>query len=244
MTVLDLIKRSMRLLSATNIGDAPTNEEAQDGLVALNGLIDSFFTQRLMKFSTNRTLYNLQSGKQVYLLGPAAVSPDWPGTRPSFIDRAGLILLNSDPSQVLEVPLTVLKTDAEWAAIRAKSITSDIPQQLYYDRGFSAAGAGQVALWPIPTASNQVALYTPAELAVFTALTQTISLPPAYTRVLAYRLAIELAAEFDREPPAAVVAIADEAVASLKRANFTLNILRPDGLRTRGGWDYQIGVER
>lgn len=247
MTVLDLISRSLRLLGALNIGDNPTAAEAQDGLTALNALVDAWATERLMCFTTSRNLYNLAENQQVYQIGP--LGPDWIAPRPEYIDGAGLVLINSDPTQVLEVPLHVLRTDLEWARIRAKGITSTLPTKLYYDRGFSTAGnlgSGNVALWPIPTIANQVALYTPFLISQFTGLTQTISLPPGYNRALPYNLAIELAPEFDREPSDVVVAIALASKESLKRANLQLETLRTDLPRSeRGGrWDYELGIER
>jgi hypothetical protein len=243
MTVLDLIKRSMRLLGALNVGDPPTNEEAQDGLTALNALVEGFATERLLMFTSTRQLFNLTSGKQVYAIGPGAVSPDWTAARPEYIDAAGLILFNSDPSQVIERPITVLRTDREWAAIRAKSLSSDLPTKLFYDHGYSASGAGLVALWPNPSAANQIALYTPTAVSQFTALTQTISLPPGYARMLPYNLAVEWAPEFDKEPSQVIVAVAMESKANVKRANVAITPLRMDLPRgDRGGsWDYQLG---
>jgi hypothetical protein len=248
MTVLDLIKRSLRLLGALNIGDNPTAEEAQDALLALNAMTDAWATERLMMFTTGRNIYNLAPGQQVYQIGP--LGPDWIAPRPAYLDGAGLLITNTDPTQVLEQPLDVLRTDLQWARIRAKGITSTLPTTIYYDHGFSSGilnlGSGNVAFWPIPTFANQVALYTPTIIAQFTGLTQTISMPPGYNRALPYNLAIELAPEFDREPSEAVVAVALEAKASLKRANLQLNTLRTDLPRgERGGhWDYQLGIER
>lgn len=248
MTVLDLITRSMRLLGALNIGDNPTAPEAQDALIALNALVDSWATERLMMFTTGRNIYNLAQNQQVYQIGPSG--PDWIAPRPQYLDGAGLLLVNSDPTQTIERPLHVLRTDLEWARVRAKGITSTLPTKIYYDRGFSTGsgnlGSGNVALWPIPTIANQIALYTPTIVSQFTGLTQTISLPPGYARALPYALAIEMAPEFDREPSQVVVAVREAAIASLKRANLQLEKLRTDLPRgERGGhWDYELGEIR
>ncbi len=248
MTVLDLITRAMRLLGAINIGDVPTAPEQQDALLALNAMVDAWATERLMMFTSGRNIYNLAQGQQVYQIGP--LGPDWIAPRPEYVDAAGLLLVNSDPTQVIEVPLEVLRTDKEWARIRAKGIPSQLPTKLYYDRGFSTGvgnlGSGNVAFWPVPTFANQIALYTPTIVSQFTGLTQTISLPPGYARCLPYCLAIEMAPEFDREPSEVVVAVAMSSKDSLKRANLQLDTLRTDLPRGEGGghWDYMIGEER
>ena len=240
MTVLDLIKRSLRLLGAINIGDQPTGEESADALAALNGMVEAWATERLMMYTTARNLYPLVAGQQVYTIGPSGA--DWTAPRPMYIDTAGLIVSNADPTQVLERPLKVLRTDKEWARIRMKAIPSTLPTHLYYDHFFnsSPAGAGNIALWPVPSAVYQVALYTPLAISQFTAITQTLSLPPGYYRALVYNLAIELAPEFDREPSDVVVAIAEIAKSNIKRANVRPNALRPTDalIQTNHGGDF------
>lgn len=253
MTVNDLINRSLRLLGAINIGDPPTAPEAQDALLALNGMVDAWANERLMIYTTARNLYNLAPDQQVYQIGPSG--PDWIGPRPTRIDAAGLLLGNSDPTQVYERPLAVIRTDKDWAAFRIKGLQSTLPLGLYYDRWYSnpdsatsPVGSGNIAVWPVPTAVNQVALYTPVAVSQFTALTQTIALPPGYQRALTYNLAIELAPEFDREPSDVVVAIAEQSKAGIKRVNAPSAIgrMRTDPvLRGKGGyWDYTIGETR
>jgi hypothetical protein len=249
MTVSDLITRSMRLLGALNIGDQPTAAEAQNALTALNALADAWALERLLLYTTGRNLYNLAPNQQVYQIGP--LGPDWIAPRPLSLEGAGLIISSSDPTQVLEVPLEVLRTDRDWQMLRVKGITSTLPTKLYYDHGFSTGagnlGSGNIALWPVPTQANQIALYTPTAISQFTGLTQTISLPPGYNRALVYSLAIEMAPEFDRQPSEVIVAVAERALDNLKRTNLQLNRLRCDPALTgagRGwsrGWNWQIG---
>ena len=245
MTVLDLINRAMRLLGAANIGDTATNAEAQDALMALNGMVDAWALERLMLFTTARNVYPLVAGQQVYQIGPSG--PDWIAPRPTKIDRAGLVIANSDPTQVLERPLKVLKTDADWAAIRIKGLTSTLPTKLYYDAGFSTGsgnlGSGNVAVWPNPTQANSVALYTPTTISQFTGLTQTINLPPGYQQLLAYNLAVVIAPEYDREPSQVVVAIAEDTKDKLKALNVRVNAMRVDPalVTQRKAFDWMVG---
>lgn len=249
MTVLDLITRAMRLLGALNIGDAPTAAESQDALLALNAMVDAWATEKLMLYTRARNLYSLVAGQQVYQIGPAG--PDWIAPRPMYIDAAGLVLLNSDPTQVVERPLRIL-SELEYAAIRVKGLTSTLPTKLYYDRYFNnpdsttaPVGSANVYLWPCPTIVNEVALYTPQAIAQFTGLTQTIALPPGYARALPYNLAVELAPEFDRAPSEALVAVAVESKASLKRANVhPERVHYRDQNRYGSNFDWTIGELR
>lgn len=242
MTVLDLIKRAMRLLNAINIGSEPTAAEEQDGFIALNTMVDAWATERLMMYTSTRGVYNITAGQQVYTIGRGA-GADFAADRPMYVDAAGLIIQQSDPTQVLERPLHIYRTDTEWARVRLKAEQSTLPIAVYFESSWPNM---TIAFWPAPTQNNQFALYTPTAVPEFTALTQVISLPPGYRRALPYNLAVEYAAEFGGTPSDAVLRIADDSKANLKRANVKIDFLRVDqALRPRGGaFDWQIGETR
>lgn len=259
MTLLGLIKRAMRLLKVLNVGDEPTADEAADGMEAANAMTDAWATRRLLMYSTARNVYPLAVAKQVYQLGPNAVSPDWPGPRPVAVDYAGLLLANGDPAQVEELPLHILRTEAEFARIRMKALASTYPTSLYCDRwynnpnpltsGVSNVGSANVFVWPVPTQVNSVALYTPLAISQFTALTQLIALPPGYARALPYNLAVEFADEFEVTPSANVLRIAAESLDDLARANWRPRKLRANAslggsIRGGGAFDVYTGDDR
>ncbi len=242
MTVLDLIKRSMRLLGAINVGDNPTAEEAQDGLCALNAMTEAFALERLMLFTTAREVFPL-SGLPVYSIGPSGAA--WTASRPQYIDAAGLIVAQSGTSGPVELPLHVIRTNVEWARVRMKALASNMPTALYYQPDFPN---GNVLVWPVGTDADQIALYVPLPIAQFTTLTQVISLPPGYARMLPYNLAVEMAPEFEREPSAVVFSIASDSKERVKRGNVIPNFrkMRADEFAGRGHgcFDPLIGEER
>lgn len=253
MTVLDLISRALRQLGAYNIGDSIDAPTEQAGLMALNTLVDAWATERLLIYTTARNQFSLVAGQAVYQMGPNG--PDWTAPRPLWIDAAGLLFGDSDPTQIYERPLHIVKTDKEWARTRLKNLTSPLPLAIYYDRWFSnpdsntnPVGSGNIAVWPVPTVANQIALYTPVAISQFANLAQPVNLPPAYARALAANLAIELAPEFDREPSQALVAIAMESKEQIRRVNApaTIGQLRVDRSLAgrRGIFDWTIGAER
>jgi len=237
--VQDLIQSSLRLLKATNHGRTPSTPVLTDALAALNQLVDAWGTERLSMYTTSRTIFNVVAGQQVYQIGPSA--PDWVAPRPMYLDQAGLLLAGTTTT---EIPLTLLTDQSEWAAIRIKATTSPIPTKLYYESDYPN---GQIALWPAPSASSQVALYTPVAITQFTSLSQTISLPPGYEKALRYALAVELAPEFVTGAlNPLLLAQADDAKAGLQRVNFTVSRLRCDGALTslggrRGNFDVVLG---
>lgn len=241
-TVQDLIQSSLRLLNATGHGRTPSSPVLTDALAALNQLVDQWGTERLTMYTTSRTVFNVVAGQQVYLLGPSGA--DWTAPRPPYIDQAGLLLSGTTAT---EIPLTILRTQADWAAIRVKGVTSSIPTKLYYEDDYPN---GQIAFWPSPSASSQVALYTPVAIAQFTSLAQTISLPPGYEKALRYALAVELAPEFvEGALNPLVLAQAEEAKLGLQRMNLTVNRVRVDAALTsvggrRARFDIVIGESR
>jgi len=251
VTVLDIITRAMRLINAIDAGGSPEADEAQTALDALNSLTDAWGSERLTSYASARNIYPLVTGQQVYQIGPNA--PDWVGPRPARLLRAGLIIPNSDPTEALERPIHILKTEAEYARIRVKGLQSTLPTKIYFDHWYnnpdpqgavSNVGSANVYLWPCPIqAGLSVALYVPLLLAQFANLTQTISLPPGYARALVYNLALEIAPEFSAQPSPVVAGIADESLRKLKAANFRVNKMRGD-LGRRGGFDYLTGEIR
>lgn len=241
MTVLDLIKRSLRLLNALNVGNEPTADEEQDGLAALNAMVDAWGSERLTMFTTARSLYPVSAGVQSYTIGATG---DWFAPRPPFLDAAG-ILLPGTPD-VIERPLHIIRHDAEWEAIRIKTLASTLPLKLYYQ---ADAPNATCVLWPVPQQDLSIALYTPVAVSQFSSLTQTVALPPGYAQALPFNLALLLAAEYDRTPSQFVVNTAIESKLSLKRANFpnAIGTLRGDdycSAGTRGRWDWNLGEER
>lgn len=243
MTVLDLIKRSMRLLGALNIGDLPTDDEAEDCFTALNAMTSAWALEKLMMYTSSRALYAVVAGQQAYALGRGA-GADWVADRPTYLDAAGLVLTNTDPTQVLERPLVIIRTKEQWAQIRLKGETSTLPTRIYLQPDFPNA---QVAFWPAPTQDNQVALYTPSAVPEFTSLTQIVSLPPGYSRAVPYNLAVEIAPEFDEvNLSPTVMRIADESKNKLKQSvvSFNLQPLACEAslIGSRGGFNWLDGV--
>ena len=243
MTVLDLIKRSMRLIAALNVGDEPTAEEAQDGLAALNAMVDAWGTERLTMYATTRALYAIVAGQQAYSIGRGA-GADYAADRPMYIDAAGLVIPQADPTQTLERPIYIIRTDTEWARVRLKSEQSTLPTDLYYQPSWPN---GEIVFWPAPTNNNTLALYTPSAVSEFTSLTQVISLPPGYRRALPFNLAADFGPEFGvSRVPQDVKDIAEASKRSLKRANVAIDFMRVDpAMRSRGGgFDWQLGEPR
>lgn len=206
-TVRDLIAGALRLIGAVD-ADAPlTANEASDGLSALNGLIGSLNTDGLLVYTVLEEEFTLTGGQGAYTMGP---SGNFNTTRPVRIDDAKYKVGDQ------EYPIHILN-DQEWQQGIDLRTLGGIPEYLYNDNAFPLA---TVNIWPVPSSAEKLVLWSWKAITAFTAVTDVLSLPPGYERMLRYNLAIELAPEFSREPSGTVKKNAAESLADIKRLNI------------------------
>lgn len=231
-TARDLIKNSLRLIGALSTGETPSADEAQDGLLALNNLIDSWSNEKLIIHQFVREEFTLTPGTQSYTLGASGV---FVTSRPIKIESASLEIQGSIP---YEVPMEIIDYD-EWSRISDKALQSSIPTKLYVEGSFPNS---TIYLWPVPSTAEKVVLYSRKPLASLATIDSQILLPPGYQRALVYNLAIEIAPEYGKEPLSTVVMIAQEAKENIKRTNIQSYVMGFDNaLASRNYFDYETG---
>ena len=232
-SVLNLISRSLRRLLVLAEGDSPSAKQEQDGLEALNGLVDACATESLLIYESVRNVVSLAPNQAAYEIGPNAA--DWKIPRPPLLDGAGVLVAGANGIPV-ELPVRVL-TRAEWRGLAVKTLVAgaSFVTKIYYDRGYSnpnsAAtdiGSGLVNVYPVPSASGQLVLYCPTAVAEFVSVNQNVSLPPGYRRFLTCSLALELAPEYGAEATELLVTQAQESKEQIQRANVRLDELALD----------------
>lgn len=236
-----LIDGALRLIGVLRAGETAAQDDANDALVRLNELVDSWLTQGLTATGLTRTLQTLTTAAS-YTIGPGGTfNQAWPQTIP----YGGLVYTTG--GSAFEWPLAPLTVDA-FARIPLKAQTSPFPTSFYYSHAYSS-GLGTVTLWPVPDGSTslQMALYTPTTISQFASLATTYALPPAYAKALRYNLAVDLWPEYPENPvPVFVVQQAAKLLADLKRANMRLSDARLDTAGLFGGgvsgrWDINTG---
>jgi hypothetical protein len=211
-TAQSIIDRSLRLISAIASGESPTAQESADALVALNNMIESWQTERLIVYAFVDTPFTLVNGDNSYTIGPTGNFVITP--RPSILEN--VFVRASD----IDYPVQMVTKD-EWYAIVDKTSESDIPMFGYYEPTMTN---GTLLLWPVPNTAYSLHIVTWQPVTSFAALSTAVSLPQGYERALAYNLALEIAPEFEKQPAPSVERIAMESLAMIKRAN---NINRP-----------------
>jgi hypothetical protein len=219
MTARDLIAGSMRLIGVLATGETPSAAEQADALSALNDMLQSWSTENLFIPNVVRESFSLVAGQQAYTMGTGG---NFSTTRPVDIDQAFIQDPGSNP--ISELPVRIL-TESEWAAIQVKGTQSTYPTQLYPEGTYPLE---TLNLWPVPSQTCTLVLYTKKLLTGTLVAGDTLSLPPGYSRALRYALALEIAPEYGRTPSDLIVATAAKAVENIKSKNIKPHYLAVD----------------
>lgn len=211
-TGLQVITDSLKLIGVVAGHEVPTAAEQADSFARLNELIDSWGTHAQTLLVSRRDVLPLIVGEQVYTIGPGE---DLPVPVPGAIDAVSYVL---DGTPETEVFLD-WGTDVAAIAQPQKTLTGSPPQLVNYSRTHAY---GELWVWPVPTLAQDLVIYWREALAEFPDLVTPVDLAPGYARALRSNLAIELAPEFGRPIDPAVLYMARESLADVKRANFPM----------------------
>lgn len=215
MTALDIIKRAMRILGAIGQNETPTSSEADDGLVALNDMLDSWSTDRTYIYSILQENFPLSSGVVTYTIGTGAT---FNTNRPVAIDNV-FIRLNGADFPVKEID------SASYNSITSKLSNGGIPEYYFYNPSFPLA---TISLWGAPSAGCVIYLNTWQQMTQFADLATNYSLPQGYARALAYGLAMELAPEYGIKLTTEAMSIAMVSQANIRNRNLPAPIMKTE----------------
>ncbi len=200
-TARDIVRRSMQKIGALVKSEAPSADEAVDGLAALNGMISSWGNNPLSVFS--RTLENFAlNGSQSYTIGSGG---NFNTTRPLNIISAYV------REGITDYKINIVD-DMRFAGFTTKS-TEGIPNFLNYTNSYPL---GVIRLYPVPSSAYTLYLLSEKPLSEFATLDTDVSLPAGWERALIYNLALELAPEYSQKPDAYLVKVASESLGLLR----------------------------
>ena len=219
MTVSQLITAALQDLRVLQVGETASANDAAYGLDRLNDWIDGLATEGLSVYSRARTIWTISSAT-TYTIGAGATINCARPTGPMAIDNVGF--QDTSVSPTMEYNLGPVLTEDAYDGIAQKDLTSVYPQAAYYNPTYDS-GFGTIRLWPIPTSTTlQGVIYTLVSVSEFTAISDTVALPPGYRRFLRTNLAKELASAFDSPLTPDIQQAAMESKADVKRANERL----------------------
>lgn len=205
----DIINGSLRLLGVLAEGETPSSETAQDALVAMNQMIDSWNTERLAVFSTQDQVVTWPASTQSRTLGPTG---DIVGLRPVLVDDATYF---RDPANGISYGLKLINQQ-QYNGIAVKTVTSSYPQVMWVNMTYPNI---ELYVYPVPTRTLEFHIVSVDELSTPANLATSLAFPPGYLRAFRYNLACEIAPEFGVEPSRQVQRIAMTSKRNLKRIN-------------------------
>lgn len=233
-TTRELLSGAHRLLGLVNSGNVLPEAVYQDNLVALNQMIDSWSTERLAVFCTQDQTYYWEAGERIRTLGPTgdfvyilASQSDTPivtqGDDYIGVDDATTqrpILLDDstyfrDPTTNVSYGIKFIN-QLQYNNIAVKTVQSTYPQVMFVNNTFPNI---TLSVYPVPNRMLEFHFISVQPLANPTTLETDLAFPPGYLRAFRYNLALELAPEFNVEPPTEVRRVAMYSKRNLKRIN-------------------------
>ena len=227
-SALGLIKRAMRILGALGQGKTPSAEEAEHGLTALNTMLETMSTDRLLIYQVAEDTKVLTAGDPTYTIGS---SGDLNTSRPDRLDDSCFI---SDDNT--DYPLDLID-DRDYARISDKSV-SGLPCKIHYALDVPLA---TLRLWPVPDKAYTLHVKSWKLLQSFATLTTEIALPRGYEEMIVYNLAERLAPEYQLAITPDVARFAAAGRRRLETLNMPRNRLVSD-LAKRGDYDVTSGT--
>lgn len=206
-SALDVVKRSMRLIRVLGAGEEPTDSEAQDGLTAMNSMLDAWAVEKLMVYQTRQENFTWPGATVSRTIGATG---NFATTRP--IEIEGGFTRDSGSN---DISFRVISREA-YDSLPGKSSAASSPEYLFYDPGYAL---GTIYLYGVPSSSLTLFINSRLQFTQAASLSATVAFPPGYKRAIEYNLATEYAAEFNQPIPPDVARIAVESKRAIKGLN-------------------------
>jgi hypothetical protein len=175
-TARTIVTDAQKLLGVWEKGSSLDATEGADGLRKLNGLIETLNNEYLMIYQTVQRTHALTAGTAQYTIGSGGTIST---TRPLRIDTA----YTRDSSNI-DHPITIINNQ-EWSEICYKPVGNTYPTVLYYRPNYPL---GAVNLYPEPSSGLTLYMECWDQIASFSTIDTSASLPPAYEYMLTYNL--------------------------------------------------------
>ncbi|CAB4126843.1 hypothetical protein UFOVP254_32 [uncultured Caudovirales phage] len=208
-TANDQINGALRLLGVLAEGETPSASASQDALLALNQMLDSWNTEKLMIYNTIDQVFTWPTGEITRHLGP---SGEFVGLRPVMLEDSTYY---RDPTTNVSFGIKFINQQ-QYDGIAVKTVTSTYPQVMWINMEYPNIS---MTIYPRPTRDLEWHFISAQELSQPAELSTTLAFPPGYLRAFRYNLACEIAPEFGVEPSPTVARIAMTSKRDLKRIN-------------------------
>ena len=206
-TTKQLIESALRKLGVLEAGERAQPDMFQDALVDARQMIDSWELEGLKINAYTNEKFIMDAAKRSYSIGPGG---DFDTVRPTTIEHANMIDLAG-----LSVNVDVVGLDI-WREIEWKDSQEYTPDYLYYEPSHPVA---YIHLSSLPFDNYQLDLMMLKPIADLPDLTEEMTYPPGYERMLKWGLMMELAPEYGKSVPREAIQAYREAVNNVKHIN-------------------------
>lgn len=204
-TALDLITGAAKLNGVLFKNEQLSDDEANDGLVLLNDMLDTWSSEVGAIYADTVETFTL-TGASSYTIGTGGTLNT---TRP--INILSVLVRISGFDYKLE-PLDTYQFQTQ---IGAKSVSSQVPEYYTYDNNYPLA---TLTMYTIPTSGGTLVLQSNKPLSNLATLATAVSLPPGWKRAIKSNLALDMGPQYGVEVPDLVVDMARKSLAAIKRA--------------------------
>jgi hypothetical protein len=183
-TILDIITKAMMHIGAIASGETPTADEAKDGLAAFNDVLETLSLEEVAVYASDFETFATIGGQAEYTIG---VGGTFNTQRPVSMISDAYITISGVDFSIQPWSLS------EYGQVSIKSQQAQIPERIVYVNDFPL---GNVILWPTPSNAYPISLNFGRVLTLATSVSQAISYPPGYARLLQYMTAVELTPQY------------------------------------------------
>ncbi len=228
-TAGDLIAFALRAAGVNGVGQTPSAEDSNDGLILLRSMVAQWQRKRWLNWSLGDASI-VSTGAATYTIG--GVGKDFTIARPDRISSAFARFTSIPGPNFVDYQLGIIASREEYNAITLKSL-STIPLALFYESAWPDA---LLHFWPIPPAGQyELHISAKAAMPTFAALTDTIDMPPEYLDALIYSLAVRLAMNYGQTPAPANVMAMRAALNTIRMANAQIPMQQMPALGSHRG---------
>jgi hypothetical protein len=209
MTVEELIRASLRKITAYASGESPTANELSDGLSALQSMLRRWASKKILVFASTKESFTLTAGTYLYTFG---VGGTFNSARPYEVVGA-YVLDGTGVTHGVDII-----SEGKYRSISVKG-TASRPYALFFHPTYPLA---EVYLYPVPDSGESLYIdsFKPfTETSSIDATTSTLAFPPNYEEALIYNLAVRLSSEFGKAVTIEVAALAESSYSDILHLN-------------------------
>jgi hypothetical protein len=219
-TSLDIIQSALRVVGVIRKSETPGPDEMQDGLEALNVMIDMWSGRKLLIRATTSYSHLLRAGQAQYAIG---TGQEFDTPKPLAVYSAFI----RDES-IYDTPLDIITVE-EYDSYGDKAMTTSRPIALAYDTGSAQRetpfGTLKFDFTPDSSQAYTVFMQLQNYLSDFNFLTDAVTFEPVYGEALKYNLAVRLWREY-RSPteaiPEDIAFLARQALCVIEKLNHVI----------------------